>query len=238
MVRTNLQEFVGDVHVLSNLQVGSNLFANDLAANVLTVDGSIGSTFFIGDGGLLSNIATTLNDIVANPGGNTVSNTLVFESGADVTSNTAIVTLSNVGISISNTEPTGEFQLSIDSNIFVNTHAANVLTVVGAIGSDLFIGDGGLLSNIATTIDQIIDQGNTVSNTLQLISGMDATSNTGLVTHKDVGISISNTAPTGEFQFGVGSNLLVNVYSSNVLSIEGNVNAEKMTLGTISVTSA
>jgi hypothetical protein len=238
MVRTNLQEFVGDVHVLSNLQVGSNLFANDLAANVLTVDGSIGSTFFIGDGGLLSNIATTLNEIVANPGGNTVSNTLVFESGADATSNTAIATLSNVGISISNTEPTGEFQFAVGSNIFVNTHASNVLTVVGAIGSDLFIGDGGLLSNIATTLDQIVDQGNTVSNTIQLISGADVTSNTGLVTHKDVGISVSNTEPTGEFQFGVGSNLLVNVYSSNVLAIEGNVNAQKMTLGTITVTSA
>src|SRR6056300_1517256 len=238
MVRTNLQEFVGDVHVLSNLQVGSNLFANDLAANVLTVDGSIGSTFFIGDGGLLSNIATTLNEIVANPGGNTVSNTLVFESGADATSNTAIATLSNVGISISNTEPTGEFQFAVGSNIFVNTHASNVLTVVGAIGSDLFIGDGGLLSNIATTLDQIVDQGNTVSNTIQLISGADVTSNTGLVTHKDVGISVSNTEPTGEFQFGVGSNLLVNVYSSNVLAIEGNVSADKMTLGTITVTSA
>jgi hypothetical protein len=36
----------------------------------------------------------------------------------------------------------------------------------------------------------------------------------------------------------VGSNLLVNVYSSNVLAIEGNVSAEKMTLGTITVTSA
>src|SRR5210317_419360 len=238
MVRTDLQEFVGDVHVLSNLQVGSNLFANDLAANVLTVDGSIGSTFFIGDGGLLSNIATTLNEIVANPGGNAVSNTLVFESGADATSNTAIVTLSNVGISISNTEPTGEFQFAVGSNIFVNTHASNVLTVVGAIGSDLFIGDGGLLSNIATTLDQIVDQGNTVSNTIQLISGADVTSDTGLVTHKDVGISVSNTEPTGEFQFGVGSNLLVNVYSSNVLAIEGNVNAQKMTLGTITVTSA
>ena len=238
MVRTNLQEFVGDVHVLSNLQVGSNLFANDLAANVLTVIGSIGANIFIGDGGLLSNIATTLDDIVANPGGNVVSNTLIFESGQDATSNTGLVTRANVGISISNTEPSGEFQFAVGSNIFVNTHASNVLTVVGAIGSDLFIGDGGLLSNIATTIDQIIDQGNTVSNTLIFESGIDATANMGIVTHENVGISISNTEPTGEFQFGVGSNLLVNVYSSNVLAIEGNVSAEKMTLGTITVTSA
>src|SRR6056300_1856566 len=240
MVRTNLQEFVGDVHVLSNLQVGSNLFANDLAANVLTVDGSIGSTFFIGDGGLLSNIATTLNEIVANPGGNTVSNTLVFESGADATSNTAIATLSNVGISISNTEPTGEFQFAVGSNIFVNTHASNVLTVVGAIGSDLFIGDGGLLSNIATTLDQIVDQGNTISNTVILESGQDSalTSNIGLVSRENVGISVSNSNPTGEFQFGVGSNLFVNTYSSNVLTVEGNVLAQKLTFGTATVTSA
>jgi hypothetical protein len=51
MVRTNLQEFVGDVHVLSNLQVGSNLFANDLAANVLTIAGNVAAEYFIGDGG-------------------------------------------------------------------------------------------------------------------------------------------------------------------------------------------
>ena len=238
MVKTNIQTFSGEVEILSNLHVGNYLTANGAASNVLDITGNVGATFFVGDGGFLSNIATTLDDIISNPDGNTVSNTIVFVSGQDATSNTAIVTHGNVGISISNTAPTGEFQLSIGSNIFVNTHAANVLTVVGAIGSDLFIGDGGLLSNIATTLGKIVDQGNTVSNTIQLISGADVTSNTGLVTHKDVGISISNTAPTGEFQFGVGSNLFVNVYSSNVLSIEGNVNAQKMTLGTIAVTSA
>jgi hypothetical protein len=238
MVRTNLQEFVGDVHVLSNLQVGSNLFANDLAANVLTIAGNVAAEYFIGDGGFLSNIATTLDDIISNPNGNSVSNTVVFISGQDPIANTAIVTYANVGISVSNTNPTGEYQLSIGSNIFVNTHASNVLTIIGSVGANTFIGDGGLLSNIATTLDAIIDQGNTVSNTIQLISGADVTSNTGLVTHKDVGISVSNTEPTGEFQFGVGSNLLVNVYSSNVLAIEGNVNAQKMTLGTITVTSA
>jgi hypothetical protein len=240
MVKTNIQTFSGEVEILSNLHVGNYLTANGTASNVLDITGNVGATFFVGDGGFLSNIATTLNDIVANPGGNTVSNTLVFESGADVTSNTAIVTYANVGISISNTEPTGEFQLSIGSNIFVNTHAANVLTIIGSVGANTFIGDGGFLSNIATTLDDIISNpnGNSVSNTVVFISGQDPIANTAIVTHKDVGISVSNTAPTGEFQFGVGSNLFVNTYSSNVLSIEGNVNAQKMTLGTISVTSA
>jgi hypothetical protein len=238
MVRTNLQEFAGDVHVLSNLQVGSNLFANDLAANVLNVIGSIGANLFVGDGGLLSNIATTLDDIIDQ--GNTVSNTIIFVSGNDATSNTGIITRSNVGISISNTEPTGEYQLTVGSNIFVNTHASNVLTVVGRIGSDYFVGDGGLLSNIATTLDQIVDQGNTISNTVILESGQDSalTSNIGLVSRENVGISVSNSNPTGEFQFGVGSNLFVNTYSSNVLTVEGNVLAQKLTFGTATVTSA
>jgi hypothetical protein len=238
MVRTNLQEFAGDVHVLSNLQVGSNLFANDLAANVLNVIGSIGANLFVGDGGLLSNIATTLDDIIDQ--GNTVSNTVIFVSGNDATSNTGIITRSNVGISISNTEPTGEYQLTVGSNIFMNTHASNVLTVVGRIGSDYFVGDGGLLSNIATTLDQIVDQGNTISNTVILESGQDSalTSNIGLVSRENVGISVSNSNPTGEFQFGVGSNLFVNTYSSNVLTVEGNVLAQKLTFGTATVTSA
>src|SRR5210317_154793 len=238
MVRTNLQEFAGDVHVLSNLQVGSNLFANDLAANVLNVIGSIGANLFVGDGGLLSNIATTLDDIIDQ--GNTVSNTIIFVSGNDATSNTGIITRSNVGISISNTEPTGEYQLTVGSNIFVHTHASNVLTVVGRIGSDYFVGDGGLLSNIATTLDQIVDQGNTISNTVILESGQDSalTSNIGLVSRENVGISVSNSNPTGEFQFGVGSNLFVNTYSSNVLTVEGNVLAQKLTFGTATVTSA
>src|SRR6056300_1111899 len=240
MVKTNIQTFTGEVEVLGDLTVGSNLIANSVGSNVLTVTGSIAANTFIGDGGLLSNIASTIDEIIGNPNGNVVSNTLIFESGQDATANTGIVTHDGVGISISNTAPTGAFQLSIGSNIFVNTHASNALTVVGAIGSDLFIGDGGLLSNIATTLDQIVDQGNTVSNTLIFESGQDSalTSNIGLVSRENVGISVSNSNPTGEFQFGVGSNLFVNTYSSNVLTVEGNVLAQKLTFGTATVTSA
>jgi hypothetical protein len=73
-----------------------------------------------------------------------------------------------------------------------------------------------------------------------LESGQDSalTSNIGLVSRENVGISVSNSNPTGEFQFGVGSNLFVNTYSSNVLTVEGNVLAQKLTFGTATVTSA
>jgi hypothetical protein len=113
-----------------------------------------------------------------------------------------------------------------------------VIHVTGNIYADYLVGDGSQLTGIAASLDQIVDQGNTVSNTIQIVSGQDATSNIGLVTHEGVSISVSNANPTGEYQFGVGSNLLVNVYSSNVLTVDGNVFAQKMTLGTVTVTPA
>ena len=78
MVRTNIQTFSGEVEILSNLHVGSNLVANDTASNVLSVTGAIGANIFIGDGGLLSNIATTLGKIVDQ--GNVVANVVQFSS--------------------------------------------------------------------------------------------------------------------------------------------------------------
>ena len=127
---------------------------------------------------------------------------------------------SNVGIGTTN--PLYDLHVIGNANV-VNLYASYVH------------GDGSQLTGIAASLDQIVDQGNLVSNTIQLISGQDPVSNVGLVTHEGVGISVSNTNPTGEYQFGVGSNLLVNVYSSNVVTVSGNVLAEKMTLGTITV---
>src|SRR5210317_2404526 len=139
---------------------------------------------------------------------------------------------SNVGVA--NTEPVTK-TLQVGSNLYVEDAGSNVIHVTGNVYADYFVGDGSQLTGIAASLDQIVDQGNTVSNTIQLVSGQDATSNVGLVTHEGVSISVSNANPTGEYQFGVGSNLLVNVYSSNVVTVSGNVLAEKMTLGTITV---
>ena len=142
---------------------------------------------------------------------------------------------SNVGIA--NTSPVTK-TLQVGSNLYVEDTGSNVLHVTGNIYADYFVGDGSQLTGIAATLDDIVDQGNTVSNTIQIVSGQDATSNIGLVTWEGVGISVSNANPTGEYQFGVGSNLLVNVYSSNVMTVDGNVFAQKMTLGTVTITPA
>jgi cytoskeletal protein CcmA (bactofilin family) len=142
---------------------------------------------------------------------------------------------SNVGIA--NTSPITK-TLQVGSNLYVEDAGSNVLHVTGNVYADYFVGDGSQLTGIAASLDQIVDQGNTVSNTIQIEAGQDATSNVGLVTWEGVSISVSNANPTGEYQFGVGSNLLVNVYSSNVLTVGGNVFAQKMTLGSVTVTPA
>jgi hypothetical protein len=205
-----------------NLSIGSNLYVDDTGANVLNITGNLGATNFIGDGGLLSNIATTLSDIVNQ--GNTVANVVIFNSAAGY-DGVGLVTSSNVGIQ--NTSP--DHNLSVGSNLYVDDTGANVLTVVGNIGASRFVGDGGLLSNIASNLHQIVSQGNVVANVIQLVQ--DATYDVGLVTTSNVGIQ--NTAPM--HNLSVGSNLYVNDTGSNVLTVEGNVSANTLTLGNFAV---
>src|SRR5210317_2215583 len=242
MVTTNIQAFSGEVEIASNLEVGtgnlfidtsrtgsvgikntaptfdlsvgSNLHISDAGSNVLNITGNVGATNFIGDGGLLSNIATTLSDIVNQ--GNTVANVVIFNSAAGY-DGVGLVTSSNVGIQ--NTSPA--HNLSVGSKFYVDTSnaGANVLTVDGNIGASRFVGDGGLLSNIASNLHQIVSQGNVVANVIQLVQ--DATYDVGLVTTSNVGIQ--NTAPM--HNLSVGSNLYVNDTGSNVLTVEGNVSA-------------
>ena len=212
--------------VTTTMQIGSNVVIDDVGSNVMHVTGNVYATRFIGDGAFLENIASSFQAITDN--GNVTTNTVEFDGS------TSLVTTGSVGIA--NTAPV--HNLDIGSNLYVEDAGSNVLYVTGNIYADYLVGDGSQLTGIAASLDQIVDQGNTVSNTIQIVSGQDATSNIGLVTHDDVGISVSNTNPTGAFQFGVGSNLLVNVYSSNVLTVDGNVLAQKMTLGTVTVTPA
>jgi hypothetical protein len=231
MSSKNFYGLTGDVTVDGGiLNVGNaQLYANTETSNVgvgtsnpefqLDVhgDANVGvlySTFLHGDGSNIQNIVSSQWE--GSPGD-------------------PIYYASNVGIA--NTSPVAT-TMQIGSNVVIDDVGSNVIHVTGNIYADYLVGDGSQLTGIAASLDQIVDQGNTVSNTIQIVSGQDATSNVGLVTHEGVGISISNTNPTGEFQFGVGSNLLVNVYSSNVLTVDGNVFAQKMTLGTVTVTPA
>ena len=231
MVRTNIQTFSGEVEILSNLHVGSNLVANDTASNVLSVTGAIGANIFIGDGGLLSNIATTLGKIVDQ--GNAVANVVQFSSNTGY-DGVGIVTDSNVGIQ--NTNPA--HTLSIGDKVYFddNTNEAlgeSVMVVDGRINAARFQGDGGLLSNIATTLQSIVDQGNVSANVVRFSSNAEITEfrGTGLVTDSNVGIQ--NTYPL--HNLSVGSNLFVDDVGSNVLTIIGDAHMSNLNLGQFTV---
>ena len=231
MVKTNIQTFSGEVEILSNLHVGSYLTANGAASNVLDITGNVGATFFVGDGGFLSNIATTLNDITNQ--GNVVSNVVIFEANTHY-GGVGLVTSSNVGIQ--NTNPLHTLSVG-DKVIFddntVESSGQSVIRVDGRISATRFQGDGGLLSNIATTLSSIVNQGNVASNCIILEANAHY-NGVGLVTSSNVGIQ--NTSPT--FDLSVGSNLHVDDTGANVLTVHGNVTTNKLNLGVFSITPA
>ena len=234
MVKTNIQTFTGEVEILSNLHVGSYLTANGAASNVLDITGNVGATFFVGDGGFLSNIATTLSDIVNQ--GNVVSNVVTFEGNTNY-AGVGFVTSSNVGIQ--NTAPSHTLSIGdkirVDDNT-VESSGQSVIQVDGRILATRFEGDGGLLSNIATTLESIVNQGNVSANVVKFSSNASVSefAGAGLVTDSNVGIQ--NTAPT--HNLSVGSNLHVNDTGSNVLTVHGNVTTNNLNLGVFSITPA
>ena len=227
MVKTNIQTFTGEVEILSNLHVGDYLTANGDASNVLDVSGNVGATFFVGDGGLISNIATTLSDIVDQ--GNSVANVVQFNAPPAVYGGVGVITQSNVGIQ--NTNPLNT--LSIADKIVIDkdvSEPSTTMNVHGKVYASRFEGDGGLLSNIATTLESIINQGNVSANVVQFNSATDY-AGAGIITRSNVGIQ--NTAP--DFNLSVGSNLHVNDQDSNVLVVHGNVAASNLNLGVFTV---
>ncbi len=235
MVKTNIQTFTGEVEILSNLHVGpsgsSYLTANGAASNVLDITGNVGATFFVGDGGFLSNIATTLSDIVNQ--GNTVSNVVKFSSASGY-SGTGIITDSNVGIQ--NTAPTHTLSIGDKIRIDNNTNESageSVMQVDGRILATRFKGDGGLLSNIATTFESIVNQGNVSANVVKF-SSASGYGGAGVITDSNVGIQ--NTSPT--HNLSIGSNVHVNDTGANVLTVHGNVVASNINMGVFSIVPA
>jgi hypothetical protein len=230
MVKTNIQTFTGEVEILSNLHVGSYLTANGDASNVLDVTGNVGASFFVGDGGLISNIATTLSDIVDQ--GNLVANVVQFNAPPAVYAGVGIVTASNVGIQNANPLNT----LSIADKVVIDkdvSEPSTTMNVHGKVYASRFEGDGGLLSNIATTLEAIINQGNVSANVVKFSSATDY-AGAGMVTDSNVGIQ--NTAPV--FNLSVGSNVHIDDEGSNVLTVHGNVSASNLNLGVFTVSAS
>jgi hypothetical protein len=103
--------------------------------------------------------------------------------------------------------------------------SSNVL-VTGNVTADYFMGDGSNLSGIVTDLQSVTDNGNVTSNTVQFTNPT-----TSFVTSSNIGISNTNPQHT----LDIGDKLYVDTNDSNVLSVDGNIVANKITLGTISI---
>ena len=165
------------------------------------VYGDVTADSFIGDGGLLSNIASNLHQIALN--GNTTSETIILDgdiTGINVTNNVLVggnVTASSFigdGGLLSNIA-SNLHQIALNGNVTTETiYLNNAVTglevdanvvVGGNVTANTFLGDGGLLSNIAATLQEVSDNGNVTTNTLQFTNSTtafvtDLTSNVGV----------------------------------------------------------
>jgi hypothetical protein len=162
---------------------------------VIHATGKIYATRFIGDGSFLENIASSLPQITDN--GSETTNTVEFQN-----TGTSLITFGNVGVA--NTAPGHD--LSVGSILYVEDVGSNVVHVTGNIYATRFIGDGSFLENIASSLQQITDNGNTTSNTVIFENG-----DTSLVTDGKVGVS--TRAPVANLH------VVGNAYVSNVVTV-------------------
>ena len=246
-----------------DVSVGSNLYIDDTGSNIIHTTGNIYATRFIGDGSYLTGLVTTFEDVIIN--GNVTSNTVEFKNtdlslvasgnvqavrfigdgsflsnlatdfeeiiiNGNVTSNTvefrnavSIVTTGSVGIA--NSSPGHD--LSVGSNLWIEDTGSNVLHVNGNVYATRFQGDGGLLSNIASNLEQIVLNGNVTTQTIELQNAIS------LITVGSVGIA--NSSPGHDLS--VGSNLWIEDTGSNVLVVDGNILAHRITLDSIQIAS-
>jgi UDP-3-O-[3-hydroxymyristoyl] glucosamine N-acyltransferase len=198
--------------------IGSNLYIDDVGSNIIHATGNVYATRFIGDGYFLSNIASNLELIVTN--GNVTSETVSL-----LNTDISLTTTGPVGII--NTAPT--HTLSVASNVYFDDTGSNVMHATGNIYATRFIGDGYFLSNIASNLELIATNGNVTTQTISIEN-----ETLGLITTGPAGIANNSPAHT----LSVGSNVYISDTGSNVLVVEGNVLASKITLGNVSITPA
>jgi len=179
------------MHVVGNVHVQNTTEAFSTVTGAMTITGGLGvtanvhATQFHGDGSKLTGLVTTLEDVANN--GNTMSNVIIFENAT-----TGLVTDGKVGVSTrapaANLHVVGNVHVADTTEAFSTVTGAMTITgglgVVGNVHAAQYHGDGSKLTGLVTTLEDVADNGNTISN---VIIFENAT--TGLVTDGKVGVS-------------------------------------------------
>ena len=179
------------LHVVGNAHVQNTTEAVSTTTGAMTIAGGLGvaanvhATQFHGDGSKLTGLVTTLEDVANN--GNTMSNVIIFEN-----STTGLVTDGQVGVSTrapdANLHVVGNVHVADTTEAFSTVTGAVTITggigVVGNVHAAQFHGDGSQLTGLVTTLEDVANNGNTMSNVIIFEN-----STTGLVTDGRVGVS-------------------------------------------------
>ena len=229
------QQGLSDIVDIGN--VSSNTIQLTNADVGLVATGNVEAARFIGDGSYLTGISTVSNleGIVNN--GNVSSNTIQLTNadvGLKATGNieanyfvgdgSRLTGITGGGGGSSNLEDTVNIG-NVSSNTIQLTNSNVGLVATGNIEASYFKGDGSELTGISTVsnLEGIVLNGNVTSQTIHIQNTVS------LTTTGNVGIA--NTNPMCDL--AVGSNLCVNDISSNVLTVDGNILAHKLTLDSI-----
>jgi len=204
-----------NLHVVGNVHVADTTEAFSTVTGAMTITGGLGvvgnvhAAQYHGDGSKLTGLVTTLEDVADN--GNTISNVIIFENAT-----TGLVTDGRVGVSTrapdANLHVVGNVHVVDTTEAFSTVTGAVTITgglgVVANVHAAQFHGDGSKLTGLVTTLEDVADNGNTISN---VIIFENAT--TGLVTDGKVGVS--TRTPDANLH------VVGNVYMSNIVTVAG-----------------
>ena len=112
------------------------------------------------------------------------------------------------------------YDLSVGSNLFVDTDGSNVLIVHGNVSATSYYGDGSKLTGLVTALQDVSDNGNTTTNTIEFNNTA-----TGLVTVSNIVAGGNVTATT---YLGDGSQLTGIVTTLQGVSDNGNTTSNTL----------
>ena len=161
----NLDNVVNAGNATSNTVQFTNLTTGLVADSNIVVTGNVTAGSFLGDGSGLTSIPPSA-----------ITGTLSQWSDG---TNSDVYIVSNVGIG--NVHTLTSNTLQVGANLYVRDADANVLTVTGNVAADYFEGDGSKLTGISSNLEQIANNGNVTSNTVQFTNAT-----TGFVTTSNI----------------------------------------------------
>ena len=161
----NLDNVVNAGNTTSNTVQFTNTNTGLVVDSNIVVAGNVTAGSFLGDGSGLTSIPPSA-----------ITGTLSQWSDG---TNSDVYIASNVGIG--NVHTLTSNTLQVGANLYVRDADANVLTVTGNVAADYFEGDGSKLTGISSNLEQIANNGNVTSNTVQFTNAT-----TGFVTTSNI----------------------------------------------------